>query len=94
MAKEPLFPHVPRKGEPFHSENMEYRDEQDAVKLINQALSEISSNHLDSAVWRLVDATGIIARIAPAGRGLIGRDQPTGRGYKITSSQGIWGGGG
>lgn len=86
MAKEPLYPHIPKSkleeavGIPIE------RDIREARKLAERAadiLKEVGTmRDRDSALWRLVDAAGIIAKYA--GTTALGTPlNPTGRHYFI-----------
>lgn len=53
--------------------------------LIDQAKARIEGGEELNAAWRLADAAGLLREALPkqAGESLIGRDEPTGRGYVL-----------
>ena len=53
---------------------------QEARALIHQAVGRINEGDSEAAVWRLVDAVGLLSEFFPYS---IGVDCPTGRGYQI-----------
>ena len=57
--------------------------------LLEQCIARINANEPLSAVWRLADAAGLLREALPpmAGESLIGRDEPTGRGFMLPVAQ-------
>lgn len=53
--------------------------------LVDQAKAQIECGEELNAAWRLADAAGLLREALPpkAGESLIGRDEPTGRGYVL-----------
>ena len=65
-------------------------ERREAIKLVSIALNILEAErteeeYYDSALWRLVDAAGIVStNITSRGTSVIGmRGQPTGRGYFV-----------
>lgn len=57
--------------------------------LLEMALARLNANEPENAVWRLADAAGLLREALPqmAGESLIGRDEPTGRGFILPVAQ-------
>ena len=59
------------------------------INLLYSAIACLESNdpHFNSAAaWRLADASGLLREALPVGAGgLIGRDEPSGRGFSLPS---------
>lgn len=53
--------------------------------LLNAAMVRLQDDEPENMVWRLADAGGLLREALPqkAGESLIGRDEPTGRGYVL-----------
>lgn len=53
--------------------------------LLNAAMVRLQDDEPENMVWRLADAAGLLREALPpkAGESLIGRDEPTGRGYVL-----------
>lgn len=53
--------------------------------LLNGALVRLNDNEPENMAWRLADAAGLLREAIPPnpGESLIGRDEPTGRGYVL-----------
>jgi len=57
----------------------------DLESLLKAAMVRLQDNEPDNMAWRLADAGGLLREALPkkAGESLIGRDDPTGRGYML-----------
>lgn len=57
----------------------------EVVSLLDMAKARLEGNEPLNAAWRLADAAGMLREALPKlpGESLIGRDEPTGRGYVL-----------
>lgn len=92
MPKEPLYPHVPKSkmpsniyegGAPPSAYSAEIAErKREATALLEIAVGEIRSGNYEGALWRAVDAVGLISFFVH--REAVGMPpNPTGRGFFV-----------
>jgi|GEM_PF-6138012 len=96
MAKKVLYPHVPKSkmpnniyegGAPPSAWAAEIaRRKEEAYTLLRQAVAEVESENFESALWRAVDAAGLMSFFVH--RNAVGMPpNPTGRGFFISKKK-------
>ena len=91
MAKKPLYPHVPKAKRyeriediPRSALGQELASrKEEVIGLLKQAVNEAELDDFDSALWRAVDAAGLMSVFVH--RDAVGMPpSPTGRGFFIS----------